>query len=208
MAIALHHSRAKGAAKLILIGIANHDGDGGAWPSIATLAKYGHVTERNAQKSVAELESLGEIRRLVSAGGTRDTADHLRPNLYKFLLSCPADCDRSKHHRRRNDAVMPDLFAGLSTGVSQATPGVVSDGGGVSPTTPEPSMNQTIDLLRETRVNAPARINSQQRYADEIARKCPMRRDRPHSFEDSGYCTFCGCKDPQRAQNRSTGEIA
>ena len=26
--------------KLVLIGIANHDGDGGSWPSIATLAMY------------------------------------------------------------------------------------------------------------------------------------------------------------------------
>src|SRR6218665_1834088 len=103
LAIALHHSRARGAAKLVLIGIANHDGDGGAWPAVATLARYAGVTERNVQKALAALESLGEIRRLVSSGGDHSTADHMKPNLYQFLLRCPSNCDRSARHRPHHD---------------------------------------------------------------------------------------------------------
>ena len=99
MAIALHHSRSKGTAKVVLLGIANHDGDGGAYPTVATLAKYANVSRANVQKALTKLESLGEIRRDVQAGGSHDAAEYLRPNLYRFLLECPADCDRSRGHR-------------------------------------------------------------------------------------------------------------
>ena len=100
VAIALHHSRARGTAKLVLLGIANHDGDGGAWPSLATLAKYaGGVDPRNVRKALRELEVLGEIRTHLQAGGTGRTANYERPNLYDFLLRCPEGCDRSSQHR-------------------------------------------------------------------------------------------------------------
>ena len=62
MAIALHHSRSKGTAKVVLLGIANHDGDGGAYPTVATLAKYANVSRANVQKALTKLESLGEIQ--------------------------------------------------------------------------------------------------------------------------------------------------
>lgn len=106
MAIALHHSRAKGSAKLILIGIANHDGDGGAMPSMATLAKYGGVDTRQARKLVRRLESLGEVRTHVQAGTLEYLDDHEQPNRYDFTLACPSHCDRSSRHRdlRRYDA--------------------------------------------------------------------------------------------------------
>lgn len=99
MAIALHHSRAKGTAKLILVGIANHDGDGGAMPSMATLAKYGGCDARNARKHVRRLEELGEIRTHVQAGSLDYLDDHEQPNRYDFLLACPVWCDRSRNHR-------------------------------------------------------------------------------------------------------------
>lgn len=100
MAIALHHSRAKGAARLIVIGIANHDGDGGCMVAMSTLAKYGAVHPRNARKHVAQLQALGEIRVHVQ-GATLPWIDdpELQPNRYDFLLTCPSWCDRTKHHR-------------------------------------------------------------------------------------------------------------
>jgi hypothetical protein len=104
IALALHHSRATGTAKLVLIGIANHDGDGGAYPSMRTLAKYAGCTIRNARKGVERLVSLGEIRVFVQQGGERDWADELRPNRYEFLLMCPPQCDRTKHHRMPREA--------------------------------------------------------------------------------------------------------
>jgi DNA-binding GntR family transcriptional regulator len=75
MAIALHHSRAKGTAKLVLIGIANHDGDGGAWPSVDTLAKYAGVHRRNVQRALQQLEELHEIEIVRNGGGDHSIAD-------------------------------------------------------------------------------------------------------------------------------------
>ncbi len=101
MAIALHHSQARTPTqRLILLGIANHDGDGGAWPSVATLSRYACGIDRSTvQRAIAELEGLGEIQRLVQAGGTTATPDEKRPNLYLFKLQCPEGCDRTKNHR-------------------------------------------------------------------------------------------------------------
>jgi hypothetical protein len=99
MAIVLHHSRAKGTAKLILLGIANHDGDGGAWPSVNTLAKYANCSRTQVQRSLTQLEALNEVTRYVQAGGDHRHAEHERPNRYSIRLRCPADCDRSSSHR-------------------------------------------------------------------------------------------------------------
>jgi hypothetical protein len=104
MSIALHHSQATGAAKLVLIGIANHDGDGGAWPSQTTLAKYaGLKSVESVRKNVRKLVALGEVRVDERAGGLASTSPELRPHLYEFLLTCPTNCDRTKNHRLRRD---------------------------------------------------------------------------------------------------------
>ena len=99
VAIALHHSRAKGTAKLILVGIANHDGDGGSFPKVATLAKYANVHPRRVTEALNVLGELGEIIIHTQDGGTRGLRDAIRPNRYEFILECPPECDRTKHHR-------------------------------------------------------------------------------------------------------------
>lgn len=63
----LRYSRATGRAKLILLGIANHQGDHGAWPSIKTLAGYANASERSVQRDIAYLIDLGELRVEVNA---------------------------------------------------------------------------------------------------------------------------------------------
>lgn len=99
LAAVLHHSRARGTAKLVLLGIANHQGDGGAWPAITTLARYANVHSRNVVKALRQLEALGELRTLHQGGGLAAQADETRPNLYQVLVTCPADCDGSGQHR-------------------------------------------------------------------------------------------------------------
>ncbi|MBT1542028.1 helix-turn-helix domain-containing protein [Curtobacterium flaccumfaciens pv. flaccumfaciens] len=159
MALALHHSKAKGTAKVVLLGIANHDGDGGAWPSVPTLAVYANVTERNVQKSIDQLVEAGEIRRFVQAGGLRGMADFDRPNLYHVTLSCPINCDRTTAHRvscvvcgnalgaaeRRTFALHCHRAECDPNRVSLPTPGDASDTpGGVTSdtqTTPQPSIS-------------------------------------------------------------------
>lgn len=100
MAIALHHSRARNSTMIaILVGIANHAGDGGAWPTVGTLAHYARVKDRAVQYALTDLEKLGEIRRDIQSGGTVEIAHFDRPNLYHFILCCPPHCDRTASHK-------------------------------------------------------------------------------------------------------------
>ena len=160
MAIVLHHSRARGTDKVVLLGIANHDGDGGAWPSLATLTKYANVTKRKVQEALRRLEAAGEIRTLMNAGGTHCTAPHERPNRYEVLVCCPPDCDGTKNHKQRQggDARirggMPQTSGG---GMPQTSGGGDAanvrgggcrkrQGGGMPQTAPEPSFEPSIEL--------------------------------------------------------------
>lgn len=109
--------------KLVLIGIANHDGDGGAWPSVATLSNYAECSTRQVQRALADLIELGLVERLINEGGTKAMKDHTRPNLYVLHLEegvtwvSPPDLDVTPP---------PD-------------PGVT---GGVTWVSPEPSLNR------------------------------------------------------------------
>jgi hypothetical protein len=157
MATVLHHSQAAGTAKVVLIGIANHAGDGGAWPSIASLAKYARVDERSVQRAIRKLEELGEIRVHAQSGGTRSTQDRYRPNRYDILVVCPPDCDRSMAHRCADDEAPEtaeqdairgdaDVTPHTETGVTRVSPlalvrGDASVALGVTPVSPEPSYN-------------------------------------------------------------------
>lgn len=103
LAVVLHHADVKGTAKVILLGIANHEGDGGSWPSLSTLARYAGVTRDAARKVVAQLEAGGYIVRVRNGGGTRTTPEHMQPNLYYVLVRCPEDCDGTTNHRTKKD---------------------------------------------------------------------------------------------------------
>ncbi len=127
MSAVLHHSKTSGSTKLVLIGIANHDGDGGAWCSTTTLAKYANVERRQVKKILRELEESGELITVHRTGLT---------NLYAVNVECPEECDRSFQHRITGG--VPE-----DTGVPQDTGGgVVQDTGGVSHRTPEPNITQ------------------------------------------------------------------
>lgn len=98
LALVLHHSEASGTAKLVLVGIANHDGDGGAWPAIATLAKYARVSESAVHRAITKLVELGEVKVQQNAGGTATTRADRRPNRYEILVVCPPACDGTTQH--------------------------------------------------------------------------------------------------------------
>jgi len=125
----LHHSKAQGTSKLVLWGIANHHSDQGAWPSVATLAKYAGIKERRVQQIIRELAELGEIQ--ISEQGGYGNSQY-KTNRYFILLGCPSDCDGSLNHK---------------TGVQSVTLGVQYDDirgaiwspSGVQPTAPEPN---------------------------------------------------------------------
>lgn len=209
LAIALHHSRAKGIVKLVLIGIANHDGDGGSWPAVRTLARYAGCDPRSVRRAVEQLEKLGEVRRSIMGGGNRATADHLRPNLYHFTLTCPPGCDRSKNHKMPKEVIAVELVE------EEPNPGTHGSGGDLevrglrTPVSSEPSLNQINHLKEEVLVDAretPADAAS--RYEVAIASKCPGWARGRHDYNPSGYCNFCGShRDQVLTLNPTTGEL-
>ncbi len=166
MASVLHHSRAKGTAKLVLVGIANHDGDGGAWPAISTLMVYGGFVDRSTVKrAIRGLVKLGEVRVHLQAGGPRDMEDHDRPNRYDVLVECPEGCDRTtKHKARKGWKREPDgTYVRTDTEDSPlwiTGGGTDAPGGGGAPppgasTRPEPSINQPTPTNDDESVTGP-----------------------------------------------------
>lgn len=114
----LHHSQATGRAKLVLIGIANHLGDHGAWPSIDTLAKYSNASTRSVKRDIRELIELGEL--LVESQAA-PVGGQYRTNLYRILVQCPAECDGSFGHRLRGDRLGKNDVSGVTDGASGVT---------------------------------------------------------------------------------------
>lgn len=148
----LHHSRAKGTAKLVLLGIANHAGDGGAWPTIETLSRYANVHERNVQHAIDQLVKAGELQVHRQDGGSQHLKQWQRPNRYDVLVACPITCDRSTNHRIRD---LPTAPAHLwIEGVATAPPGGDSATPGVATAPPKPSIEPTTQLTVPSSVTA------------------------------------------------------
>lgn len=183
LAIGLHHSRAKGVTKLVLLGIANHDGDGGSWPSLATLAKYGGCSVDNARKAVNRLVALGEVQRLTNEGGTFRTPDHMRPNLYVFKLRCPYDCDGTTNHRPRGVLFPVDNSPVDKTGDSPRAGGVPADGLG------EPSTNHLQPVKEKTTVPKRARDANGWDHRNAAGNPCTAE------MVDERHCAFGHTKE-------------
>ena len=88
IAAVLHHSKAVGTDKVVLLGIAWHMGEDpeeGCWPRISKLAHYCNTSERTVKRALDHLIDLGEIERFINSG--RGRADR-RPNCYYITLDC------------------------------------------------------------------------------------------------------------------------
>jgi hypothetical protein len=55
------NSKSTGRARLVLLSIADHQGELGAWPSIETLAKMVNSSPRSVQRDIQDLIKLGEL---------------------------------------------------------------------------------------------------------------------------------------------------
>jgi hypothetical protein len=78
-----NHSKASPAAKLVLLAIADHQGDRGAWPSEATLARVTGMSERSVRRKVVELVELGELSVEVNSA---PMPGRYKSNLYWVLV--------------------------------------------------------------------------------------------------------------------------
>lgn len=141
VSLVLNHSQATGRAKLVLLGIANHLGDQGAWPSISTLARYANASERSVKRDIQELIQLGELRVDLQSAPTNS---QYKTNLYWITISGVTE----------STAGVTDLASGVTNGVSR---GDKSGQSGVTPvvtqninlTIKETSMNHMRDLFEE-----------------------------------------------------------
>ena len=55
------HSKAEGRARLVLLAIADHQGEIGAWPSIERLAEMVNASPRSVQRDIQILQAMGEL---------------------------------------------------------------------------------------------------------------------------------------------------
>jgi hypothetical protein len=164
MTTVLYHAEVSGNEKLVLLGIANHEGDGGAFPAVDTLARYANIDRRSTQRLLRNLEAKGLLRSDRRTGNS---------TLYRVLVSCPENCDRSTNHRLvRNGENGRVAFAGGdttttgdtgTTGDSTTTPGGdTGTTGGATLQPPEPSYNRQENLIafKQFWEGYPRKINS------------------------------------------------
>ena len=105
------YSKSVGRARLVLLAIADHQGEIGAWPSIKTLATMVNASERSVQRDISELVELGELRVEVQNAPTNR---QYKSNLYWVTLPGVTD-------------YAPGV-TDLDSGVTESTPGVTAVG--------------------------------------------------------------------------------
>lgn len=179
MSLVLHHSKAKGTAKLVLMGIANHEGDGGAWPSVATLVRYANSDRRSVQRAIQKLVDMGELQVLKQKGGNDITPSALRPNLYRVKVFCPYTCDRTSQHKLKHSA-LPG-FEWEESDQPMRKPRVASAAPPAASAPPKPSLNSNGRLKEETLVIRAAK------ESDGCIRPSGHLR-----IEDGSECFWCG----------------
>ena len=191
LAVVLQHAPFSGRDKLVLVGIANHDGDGGSWPAISTLARYANCSPASVKRSLAVLETGGAITKLVQAGGTIETPYWARTNRYEINVECPANCDKSRKHRPIDDELPAESMLWINPG-SLLDPGsVVERGGGSVVERGGGSVVEPLTILKpskNTYTPAPRVSTSPERGAHKCW-ACGQNHTAPGS-----YCTACSGK--------------
>ena len=163
--LVLHHAHVPPAHKVVLFGIANHQRDNRAWPSVATLAGYAGVSERQVQRILRDLEQLN----LITVQRSRGMKGL---NVYALNILCPPDCDRTPNHRRGVTSTSP--------GVTPMSPrGDKSRTLGVTPMSPEPvSINQyrthDLELKRMRELAHAQRLRDEAEYLKQHAEPSPL----------------------------------
>lgn len=138
LTLSLYHSKATYSTRLVLIAIANFEGEYGAYPSHETIGRLaGGLNRRTVQRAIDDLIELGEITEIRRDGIT---------NLYKISIACPDECDGTTNHKRKKGS-------GLQTagGTETAGRGGVETAGGAVSRPHEPLDNQK-KTFRETQL--------------------------------------------------------
>lgn len=139
MTTVLYHAKVGGSAKLVLLGIANHEGDGGAYPAVDTLARYANIDRRQTQRILRGLEDKGLLVSTMRFGSS---------TLYRVAVQCPENCDRSTNHRLLDRGGVDDTPLTIRGGVDVTPRGGVDDTPGAVYAPPEPSI--TVNITKDT----------------------------------------------------------
>lgn len=162
--------------KMILLVIADHADEygGNAWPSIATIARKSSMGERQVQRYVKSLVERGLLSCEKQAGGTWDMSPDKRPNRYTVNIS-------------RVTSMSPRLTCGATSttprGVtSGAERGDTHDASGVTPMTPNPYIEPSIQNRPEIMSDAVASdlmpsTLAQSPHLDDARRLCQLLAD-------------------------------
>ena len=149
------HSNADGRARLVLLAIADHQGEIGAWPSIATIAKMVNASERSVQRDIQYLQNIGELSVEVQNAPTRN---QYKSNLYWVTLPSTSP---------------------VTSGVTESTAGVTETQSGVT----DSASGVTavgVQTLKEPLKN-PNRIKTQELF-DEFWNAYPRKQDKAKAF--------------------------
>ena len=157
------HSKATGSALLALLAIADHDGDGGSWPAMETIAHRARVSREGARKIVRRLEEMGEIVTERNGGGGLRTAAHMRTNRYEITIECPPTCDHSARHREIPEPV--DNYPPPNGGDPAARMGGTPPNGGTNHPLTTPIGN-SVNELGDTRANERDSKSENEQQAD------------------------------------------
>jgi hypothetical protein len=88
----LTNSQAKGAARCVLLSIANHvDPDGSGWVHVRRVLSEANCSLDSYRRAVQEAEDRNEIVRQTHAGGSIRMHDAHRPNLFVFPALAAGD---------------------------------------------------------------------------------------------------------------------
>lgn len=118
-------SASDGRARLVLLAIADHQGEIGAWPSLETLARMVNSSVRSVQRDIQYLQQLGELIVLTQQAPSRS---QYKSNLYWVNLPSV--------RLLINPEIMPrsgvtDSVSGvteLASGVTESSSGVTAGG--------------------------------------------------------------------------------
>jgi hypothetical protein len=149
----LKHSNAVGAARLVLVVIADHASSDGtnSWPSADTIAHEARVSRATVFRALEQLEQAGELRIDHGAGGPATVRADRRPNRYTVLMGAGskyytpradgADSGQADHAQRQSQDETH-----TAAGSHGATRGVSSEARagshGETRTSREPPMNR------------------------------------------------------------------
>lgn len=125
VALVLDESQSTGTARNVLLSIANHDGDGGAWPSMATIMFEANCSESSYHRAIAALVEAGELKVHVNRGGTVDWDPRYRPNRYEILLTKGSRRRPSRGSQSDHPFQDPGVVNLVGRGGQSDSPGVV-----------------------------------------------------------------------------------